>query len=54
MYGNIGYTRRDRTPEHWRLDYALRPKAKAAIQAIKSERVARFREFEALPLEISD
>ena len=54
MYGNIGFTRRDRTPEHWRNDYPLTPKAKAAIQAINAEREALFKELESLPLEISD
>ena len=54
MYGNLGFTRRDRTPEHWRKDYRLTPKAKSAIQAINSECEALFKELEAIPLDTPD
>ena len=51
MYGSIGYTRRDRTPKHWRDDYRLNATAKKMIQKLKAERERLFREFEALPVE---
>jgi len=54
IYGNIGFTRRDRTPRHWRNDYRLNPKAKSAIRALKAEKERLFREFEALPDDIPD
>jgi hypothetical protein len=54
MYGNIGLTRRDKTPPHWREDYRLKPKAKQLLAQIESERERLFKEFEALPDDISD
>lgn len=54
MYGSIGYTRRDKTPAHWRKDYRLTQKAEKAIQNIKTEREALFKTFEALPLDTPD
>ena len=54
MYGSIGYTRRDKTPAHWREDYRLTPKTKAAIREIKAEHERLFQEFEALPLDLPD
>lgn len=54
MYGNIGFTRRGKTPPHWRDDYRLKPKAKQLLAQIASERERMFREFEALSDEISD
>jgi len=54
IYGSIGYTRRDKTPKHWQNDYRLNQKAKKLIQELKAERERLFKEFESLPLEISD
>ncbi|MCM3701409.1 hypothetical protein [Paenibacillus macerans] len=54
MYGSIGFTRRDKTPQHWRGDYRLNPKTKQMLAQISSEREALFREFESLPDDISD
>ena len=54
IYGNIGYTRRSKTPNHWRDDYRLTAKAKKQIQAVKAEHERLFREFEALPYDMSD
>jgi DNA-binding PadR family transcriptional regulator len=54
MYGSIGCTRRDKTPAHWRKDYRLTQKAKAAIRDIEAEREALFQTLEALPLDTPD
>lgn len=54
MYGNIGFTRRDKTPLHWRDDYRLKPKAKQLLAQIASERERLCKAFEALPEDISD
>jgi len=54
IYGSIGFTRRDKTPKHWKDDYRLTQKAKKMIQELKAEHEQLFKEFEALPLEISD
>lgn len=37
-YGEIGVTRPDRTPPHWRKDYRLKPKAKQLLAQIATER----------------
>lgn len=54
MYGSIGFTRRDKTPPHWRDDYRLTLKAKKAIQELKTEKERMFREIEALPDDMPD
>ena len=54
IYGSIGYTRRDKTPLHWRDGYKLTPKAKKAIQELKTEKERLFREIEALPDDMPD
>jgi hypothetical protein len=50
----IGFTRRDKTPYYWQKDYRLTPAAKKLIQALHAEHERLFREFEALPIEMSD
>lgn len=54
IYGQIGYTRRDKTPAHWRDDYHLKPTAKKMIAELRAEREQLFEAFEALPNDISD
>ena len=54
MYGSIGFTRRDKTPDYWRKDFRLTTKAKKAIEEIKVEHDRLFKEFESLPDDISD
>lgn len=54
MHGNIGFTRRDKTPQHWREDYRLEPKAKQMLVEIASERERLYRELEDLPDDITD
>lgn len=49
IYGSIGFTRRDKTPAHWRPDYRLTTKAKSAIRQLEAERERIFRALEALP-----
>ncbi len=53
-YGSIGFTRRDKTPKHWQKDYRLNPTAKKQIQELKSQHERLFKEFESLPIELSD
>ncbi|GIP61106.1 hypothetical protein [Paenibacillus woosongensis] len=38
VYESIGFTRRDKTPQHWRGDYRLKPKAKQLLAQIATER----------------
>lgn len=54
MYGSIGFTRRDKTPQHWRRDYKLKTEAKKLLVQISYEREALLRELEELPDDISD
>ena len=53
-YGSIGYTRRDKTPKHWKNDYRLNPAAKKMVQELHAERERLFEDFENLPLEMPD
>jgi len=53
-YGQIGFTRRDKTPKHWREDYKLRAAAEKLLAQIASEREQLFRELEALPDDMPD
>ena len=54
IYGSIGFTRRDKTPAHWRPDYRLTTKAKSGIQALEAEKERLFRALEALPDDMPD
>ncbi|WP_127575283.1 hypothetical protein [Paenibacillus barengoltzii] len=54
IYGEIGITRRDKTPQHWRRDYRLKATAKKMLAQISAERERLFRELESLPDDISD
>lgn len=54
IYGSTGFTRRDKTPLHWRNDYKLTKKAKKAIKILKAEKERLFREFEEMTDDIPD
>lgn len=38
IYGSIGFTRRDKTLQHWRKDYRFNPKAKQMLAQVATER----------------
>ena len=54
MYGQIGITRVNKTPKHWQKDYYIRPYTQKEIEKLKLEKEKLFREFENLPIELTD
>lgn len=48
IYGDIGFTRKDNTPPHWREGYKLTKSAKEKIRRIDIEKERLFREHESL------
>lgn len=53
MYGNIGFTRRDKSPAHWRGDYELKPRAKQMLARIVTEREALLKMYTAISEDMS-
>jgi len=52
-YGEIGATRPDRAPPHWRKDYRLKPKAKQLLAHIETERKELHRAHTAISEDMS-
>jgi hypothetical protein len=53
-YGQIGFTRRDKTPQHWRKDYNLKTKAKKLLAQIASDREGLYKELKSLSDDLTD
>jgi len=53
IYGSIGFTRRDKTPPHWRKDYRLKPKAKLLLAQIEVERYELHKAHTAISEDVS-